>query len=927
MSETNRNKSHFGAWLKQRRRELDLTQSELAGQIGCATDTVKKMESGVLRPSKQLAELMATFFGIKTEDRATFIPFARGMAVDKTFETTTHNAAGQSNPDGTAGAKSKPTGPEPLFRAPAPVSSLVGRVREVHAASALLLQGSTRLLTLYGPPGVGKTRLSQEIALQLQGEFLHGVCFVPLAPISDTLMVLPAIAAALRLKEISGEPLLQTTQTFLADKRLLLVLDNFEQVVDAAPVLHDLLIAAPGVKALVSSREVLKLYGEQGFPLPPLEVPDVRARAMPPLEAIAMYPAVELFVQRARAGKPDFVLSRANATDVAQICAWLDGLPLAIEMAAAHVKWMALPRLLAELSERLTELAGGMRDLSPRQQTLRGAIDWSVKLLSAGDKALFNALSIFVDGFTAETAAEVISAWLLEQRRPQPGALAGRQPGIGADATSREATSNGMSAVSGALAFDALDTITSALEQLADKSLLRCETDAAGHPRFSMFEMIHEYAHEKLAASGQLNEIGHRHARYYLSLARLAEPHLGTPEEDAWMKRLSADLSNLRAALDWFALNDPVSGMDLCVLLSAFYTTWGYITEIRARLGNMLQLTGNSVPPLLRAWALRASAALAHHQGDWQTATALSDQCLELFRAQDAKAGIAAALHIKGSIMFMRSEYAVATPFFIEALAMYREVGNLQSAATILRNLGLIAKDQGDFARAISLYEESMAMCRSLGNMRGIAANLTHISIAYYWMGQYARAATFGEQALKQYRGADNRLDEGYALENLGMIYYKQGDLARAEALINDSLDMMRDLGNQSGMAMVYTDLGLVLHARGDVTQAVHLHRQGLHFSAITDDKRRIAFCMEGLAYALSAEQPEYAAALFGASDRLRNDIGTPLPPSEMLGHETAIKRVQSALGEAAYAAAHASGAALGLGAAITLAAASERAR
>ncbi|MCL4507740.1 MAG: tetratricopeptide repeat protein [Chloroflexi bacterium] len=872
MATATRPKSSFGPWLKQRRRELDLTQAELAGRIGCATDTVKKMESGALRPSKQLSELMAVFFGVPSIERATFVQFARGLGgeVALTLQPATASAA------------QPPPATEALFHAPAPVTSLVGRQREVQAATRLLLQPGTRLLTLYGPPGVGKTRLSLEIASALQGEFKAGVCFVPLAPIGAAALVLPAIAASLRVREERGAALLETVQAYLSDKRLLLVLDNFEQVVEAGPVLHDLLTAAPGVKALVSSREALKLYGEQGFPVPPLEAPDMRGKSAPPLEALALYAAVELFVQRARAIKPDFVLSRSNAAQVAQICAWLDGLPLAIEMAAAQVKWLPLPRLLSELSERLTELTGGMRDLSPRQQTLRGAIDWSYQLLSPADRGLFAALAVFTGGFTADAAQAVIS--------------------------------NLASPISN------LQSPSSILESLADKSLLHHDTDAEGEVRFAMFEIIREYALEKLEQSGAAIETARRHAGYYLALARQFEPQISGPHEDLWLGRMDADISNLRAALDWYAANDVPSALQMAVSMWQYWYMRGHFSEGCARLEDLIVRSDGTAPPVLRAWALRAAAALHNHLGNWQHATEQGQQCLQLFRESGARDGVAAALHLLGNIVFMRSDYTSATELYTEALAYYREAGNLQSAGTILRNMGLIAKDQADFSRAIALYEQSIALHRQIGNTRGVAATLMHISIAHYWQGEFSKAAEVGEQALALLRQTDDRLDEAYALENLAMVMYKLGNLARAGALLDDSLNMMRDLGNKSGMALVYTDSGQLACKQGDLERAADLHRQGLQFSIIVDDKRRMAFCLEGLAMAAVTGQPARAAQLFGAAAHLRQVIGSPLPPSETADIDAGVAQARGGIGGTAYAAAYATGAAMSLDQAVAFA-------
>ncbi len=852
-----RDQTSFGTWLKQRRKTQDLTQAELARRIGCATDTIKKIESGVLRPSRQLAELMGEFFAVAAEEREAFVQFARS--------------------GGRTPGQLSPAHASALFSVPLPLTPLVGREREVQAGSKLLLQTGTRLLTLYGPPGVGKTRLSMEIGLDVQDAFEHGACFVSLSPIQEPGLVLSGIANALRLREERAEPLLTTVRTFLHDKRLLLVLDNFEQVIDAAPVVKELLIDAPGVKVLVTSRELLHLYGEQGFPVPPLSTPDVFH--LPPLEAVALYPAVGLFVQRARAIKPDFQLTQANVEQVALLCAWLDGLPLAIEMAAAQVKWLPLTQLLAHLKTRLAALTGGLRDLSPRQQTLRGAIDWSYDLLSPRERALFRRLSVFSGGCTETAVQTVIGHW---------------------DAHSS-------------------DGLASDLELLADKSLLTHAVTPEGETRFSMLETIREYAREKLRENSEEPEAQRRHAAYYLALAHTAEPELNGPRQVLWFGRLEADLSNFRAALDWCAASNTQTGLMLATSLWQFWLIHGSAGEGRARLEELLSHAG-AAPVELRAWAIRAAAALAHQQGYPERAEKLIRECQALFRQIGNRAGIAASLHLLGNVALMQSDYAVALDNYVEALALYRQEGNLLSQASVLMNMGLIAKDQGDYQRSMTLYEESRALHEQLGNRRGIATALTHLSIAAYWMGNYALAASVTEQALALHREAGNRMDEAYALDTLGMAKYKQGDLAGAILLMQECLAIMQEVGDKSGMAMALTELGSVVYATGDLARAAELHGRALQTSVQVGDKRRIAFCLEGLAAAIAQQQPVRAATLYGAADHLREVIGTPLPPSEQAGYEACVSRVRLQLGAAGFDAAYAAGNAMTMDQAVAFA-------
>jgi predicted ATPase/DNA-binding XRE family transcriptional regulator len=838
--------SDFGKWLKQRRRMLDLTQGELAQRISCATDTVKKIESGILRPSKQLSELMAVFLGVPAEERDKFTAFARGMG------EVSPALLKMMIPEHQAFSTQVP------YSVPTPLTSLVGRENDLRVSRELLQQPETHLLTLHGPPGVGKTRLSLELSRQLQAEYTHGACFVPLAPVSDPLMVLPAIAKALMLREVSGQALLNTVQASLRDKQLLLVLDNFEQVVDAAPVLTDLLMAAPGVKALVSSRELLRLYGETAFPVPPLGIPVVRANLLPTHDALVRYPAVQLFVQRALAVKPDFELNVGNAGLVAQICECLDGLPLAIEMAAAQVRWITLPDLLNQLRHQLVDLSSQARGVSSRQQTLRGAIDWSFNLLAVHERQLFTCASVFSGGWSVDAALAVV----------------------------REA--------------HAAPELLAEMRVLADKSLMRVDAGLHGEPRFAMLETIRDYAGEKLRLMGGEYETRHKHAVWCLSLALQAEPELRGPRQETWLARLEIEVNNLRAALDWCLEHEVQLGLQLAVSSWQFWYARGYISEGAMRLQQLLARADESIPPDLRGWALRGVSALLHHQGLPEQAEKLATQALQVFQQIDDANGIAAAMHQLGNVALMQSNYEKATALYTEALRLYRESGNIGSSAAIIMNLGLIAKDHGEYSRAIVLYEESIALHRQLGNMGGIAHALTHQSIAAYWIGNYAKAVAVAEQALVTFKEGGTSVNKAYALETLGMALYKQHQLPRATTLVRESLSIMREIGDRSGSALLLTDLGMLLTAQGDYTEAARLHRQALQVALEVGDRRRIAFCLEGLAQAMAAEQSLRAAHLIGAASQLREDIAAPLPPSERADYDDVLAQLRERIGSTA---------------------------
>ena len=559
---------------------------------------------------------------------------------------------------------------------------LIGREREVEAVRQLLLQPEVRLVTLTGPGGTGKTRLALQVAADVLDDFADGAWFINLAPLTDPALVVPTIAQALGVQEVGGQPIAATLGHYLHDKRLLLVLDNFEQVLPAAEHLPALLDGAPGVKVLATSRMALRLYNEHEHLVPPLQVPD--PRRLPSLERLQQYEAVRLFIQRAQAVKPDFQVTSGNAPAVAEICARLDGLPLAIELAAARTKMLPPEALLPRLNNRLKVLTGGARDLPARQQTLRAAIDWSFSLLDPGEQVLFARLAVFVGGSTLEAVEGVCN-------------------------------------VEGDLEIDPFDGVAS----LLDKSLLRQEEGPGGEPRFLMLETIHEYAWERLELSGEIEDLRQRHAAYFLQVAEAAEVEFYGAQQGAWMTRLAAEQDNLRAALRWaLERREAETALRLVHTLRDYWLASGQVTEgrqwIEAALATPQQAEA-AVPVAgaasgLRAKALGQAAWAAKHQGDFGAGRLRAEEALALHRARADKREVALSLGMLAVMAADQGDYATAHERNGDALAIARELDNASDLALMLNIEGWHAYLAGDDARALTLLEESLALFRHVGD-------------------------------------------------------------------------------------------------------------------------------------------------------------------------------------------------------------------
>ena len=591
---------------------------------------------------------------------------------------------------------------------PVQLTSFVGRTHEVAEARRLL--GTARLLTLTGPGGTGKTRLALQLAAESIDDFPGGVFFVALEPISDAALVLPTIAAALGVQDGGGEPIERRLADFLRPRRMLLVLDNFEQVAPAAGPMGDLLRAAPELRIVVTSRAVLHVYGEQEYPVPPLGVPD--PAHLPTLAALTQYEAVALFIARAVAARPDFAVTNENAPAVAQIAARLDGLPLAIELAAARSKLLSPQAMLARLESRLGLLgAGGARDLPARQQTLRGAIDWSYELLDEPDRRLFARVSVFVGGFDLDAA----------------------------EGTCGPSTDAG----------EPLDVL-GGLSNLADQSLVRREDDHE-HVRSRMLETIREFAQEKLAATGETVEMRRRHAAYFADFAERAAPHLTDADRASWLDLLQHDHDNLRAAIVWsIETDDAATGLRLVAALWRFWQSRAFLAEGAMRAAAVLAIPADDVDPALRARALEAAGGLAYWLGDMDRAGDAYREALALARQIGDRGLIADQLYnLSFTHLVNRSDLAEGRRLVEEAAEMYRALGDGSGLVNALWALGNVHYFAQDWAAGIAVHGEALERARSAGNAFMIGWTLHMMGSAEVRLRRLASAYNHLAEALR----------------------------------------------------------------------------------------------------------------------------------------------------------------------------------
>jgi predicted ATPase/class 3 adenylate cyclase len=630
---------------------------------------------------------------------------------------------------------------------------LLGREEQVAAVAALLRRAAVRLVTLTGPGGIGKTRLALQVAAEVVEDFADGVWFVRLSRLTDPRLVVPTIAQTLGLKEQGSQPVSETLREYLRARHLLLVLDNFEQVVGAAREVAALRETAPHLKLLVTSRVALHVRGEHEYPVVALPLPD--PDHLPAPERLSQYAAVALFIERAQAARPDFHVTGTNAPAVAEVCARLDGLPLAIELAAARVRVLPPEALLARLSSRL--LTSGARDLEERQQTMRATIAWSEALLAPAEQVLFRRLAVFAGGCTLEAAEAVCVA-------PEGAAQLG---------------------------LDVLDGLSALVEQ----SLVQQREEEDGEPRFGMLHTIREYALERLDMSGEAEPLRRAHAAAFLALAEQAEPELTGPEQGAWLERLEGEHANLRAALGWTReRGESATGLRLVAALYRFWWTRGHLREGRAWIEGLLARDGAETAPE-RVRALFAGGFLALWQSDFAAAESWLEQAAALGQTAGDRRTAALALNYLGVLAMYQGNLEGAAARFEASLALAREVGDRHGSALTLNNRGNVAVYQGDLERAAAAFAEALALFRQVGDRGSIAACLLNLGWMARLRGEMAQAEALQREglALSQELGDPRVCAE--ALEALASTAGAAGQGERAARLVGAAAAVRETIG------------------------------------------------------------------------------------------------------------------------------------
>ena len=675
---------------------------------------------------------------------------------------------------------------------PASLTTTVGRVWE-RAEVARLLRGDAaqgrspcRLLSLTGVGGVGKTRLALEVGAALLGNYPDGVWLVELAAIpareaDDPTPVVQVVATALGIKEEAHRSLLERLIESVRPRELLLLLDNCEHLSRACATLAaGLLRECPGLSILVTSRASLGMPGEVLWTVPLLAVPP---EGIVDRDTVMQYEAIQLFVERGKAARVDFVLTQRHAAAVAQICRRLDGIPLAIELAAARLQFFGVQEVAARLDDCFRLLIGASRTVLPRQQTLRSSLEWSYSLLDNREQVLLRSLSVFAGGWTL-AAAEAVCA---DEVVPA-------------------------------------STLMSCLGNLVRHSLvlLRPEGEPA---RYRLLEPIRQYAAERLAATSEQTTMQDQHLAWCVDLAEEAEPHLRGAKQTVWLEWLEAEHDNLRAALRWsVGKGSGGQGLQLAGALWRFYYLRGYFTEGRGWLMAVLAQDGTiPVPVALRARALNGAGNLAEYQGDYARAAALHEESLALRRALGDSCGIAGSLNNLGNLAERQGDHVRATVLHEESLALHRTMGEKHGVASSLGNLGIVAKRQGDYRRAAALFDESLAVRRALGDGHGTANALSGLGTVAEKQGDHTRAAALHEESLALYRELGDKRGAAMALQNRGTVAEKQGDYARAAALHEESLVLYRELGDRLGMGEAMEGLARLTGALGQPRRGAHL--------------------------------------------------------------------------------------------------------
>jgi predicted ATPase/class 3 adenylate cyclase len=747
---------------------------------------------------------------------------------------------------------------------PIQLTSFIGRERELSEIMRLL--AATRLVTLTGSGGCGKTRLALQAGSEFLERFDDGVWLVELAPLADPALVPLAVASTLSVCEEPGRPLLATLTEHLRARRLLLVLDNCEHLIAACAHLADALLrTCPHLAILASSREALGITGERPFRVPSLGLPEAGPNQS--VAQVAACEAARLLVERAVAVQPAFALTEQNAAMVARICRQLDGIPLALELAAARVRVLTVDQVAQRLDDRFRLLTGGSRAALPRQQTLRALIDWSYDLLPEAERMLLRRLAVFVGGWMLEAAEAVCSGDGLEQE-------------------------------------EVLDLLT----QLVDKSLVLVEEQPQqAAVRYRLLETVRQYAGEKLLAAGEAEAVRDRHLTWFLALVEEAQSRFGSMEQYAWAQRLAPEYDNLLTALEWSRVQARESELELR-LAGAMLGLWlvkGHLSAGRAALERALARSDPTVRTRARARALSAAGGLAGMQMDIAAASALGEECVAIYREMGApvKRELAYALNSLVVVAMLQGNEDAARPLQAESMALFQETGQSWGLAMSLFVWGNVAVERGEYVRAREHLEESLALFRKLGDRHMATSPLTSLARLACIEGDYARARALVAEGLAIRRELGDRWNLAISLNSLGEVARCEGDYETAVPLLEEALALNRELGDRAGIGWSLHNLGHVALQASDPRRAAALFAESLTIRMTHDYKAGIAAGLAGMAgVALRLEQPERAARLFGTTEALLASSHGVLAPADQLVYDRDVAAVRTALDAATFA-------------------------
>ena len=659
---------------------------------------------------------------------------------------------------------------------PQQVTTFIGREQALVDLKGLLTKA--RLLTLTGSGGCGKTRLGLQVAADLLERFPDGAWLVELAPLSDSDLVPPTVASVLGLKEEPGKPIIQTLTEYLKDKRLLLLLDNCEHLLEGCAKFSDALLRqCAGVQILASSREGLGINGEQAYRVPSLDLPDPKKAHT--TASVAQFEAVQLFIDRAVLARPDFQLTAENASLLASVCFRLDGIPLAIELAAARVRSLSVEEINRRLDHRFRLLTGGSRAALPRQQTLRSLIDWSYDLLQNSEKLLLRRLSVFAGGWTLDAADRICAGDDVEDGK-------------------------------------VLDLLTS----LIDKSLVAVDESEAGF-RYRLLETVRQYARERLVESGGTETIRAHHRDYFLALAEEADKRLLGAEQADWLRHLEKEHDNLRAALEWSDTEAQTQeDLRLCAAMHRFWITRGYLAEGRQWCLRIFAKGEPAQPTVEYARVLNVAGSLAFHQTDYPAARTLLEQSLALSRARDHRKGIALALNNLGAVAIEQGDHSTARALYEESLALLRELGDRHVAAGVLGNLAMVAHECGDLDAARTLSQESLVLSRELGDRGRVADALNTLGGVACDQGDLITAWSLGKEGLAIGQELGDRDCIAMSSHNLGTVAFMRGQFSEARSLYREAVAIRLELGDRLDIARALEGAAAIAAAEGNSTAA-----------------------------------------------------------------------------------------------------------